>query len=192
MPGDWWQQFANLRLFFLFQWCHPGKKLLFMGCEFGQWSEWYCKTSLDWHLPEQQAQHRQLQGFVKQLNRIYVDNPSLWQVDFSLDGFRWMDFNDVDNSVVGFARFAQDHRDHLICIVNFTPQVLHNYKMGVPSGTQYREILNSDAEVFGGSNVINPEALEPIHEPYGEAPYHITLSLPPLSGVILSPVSEKN
>ncbi len=191
MPGDWWQQFANLRLFFLFQWCHPGKKLLFMGCEFGQWSEWYCKVSLDWHLPEQQAQHRQLQGFVKQLNRIYVDNPSLWQVDFSFDGFRWMDFNDVDNSVVGFGRFALDHRDHLICIVNFTPQVLHNYKMGVPSGTQYREILNSDAEVFGGSNVINPEALEPIHEPYGEAPYHITLSLPPLSGVILSPVSEK-
>ena len=192
MPGDWWQQFANLRLFFLFQWCHPGKKLLFMGSEFGQWSEWYCKVSLDWHLPEQQAQHRQLQGFVRQLNRIYVDNPSLWQVDFSFDGFRWMDFNDVDNSVVGFARFAQDHRDHLICIVNFTPQVLHNYKMGVPSGTPYREILNSDAEAFGGSNVINPETLEPIHEPYGEAPYHIMLSLPPLSGVILSPVSEKN
>ena len=192
MPGDWWQQFANLRLFFLFQWCHPGKKLLFMGSEFGQWSEWYCKVSLDWHLPEQQAQHRQLQGFIKQLNRIYVDNPSLWQVDFSFDGFRWMDFNDVDNSVVGFARFAQDHRDHLICIVNFTPQVLHNYKMGVPSGTPYREILNSDAEAFGGSNVINPETLEPIHEPYGEAPYHIMLSLPPLSGVILSPVSEEN
>ena len=103
-----------------------------------------------------------------------------------------MDFNDVDNSVIGFARFANDHRDNLVCIVNFTPQVLHNYKMGVPGGIPYQEILNSDDEVFGGSNVINPDRLEPIHEPYGEAPYHITLNLPPLSGIILKPVPDKN
>jgi 1,4-alpha-glucan branching enzyme len=189
MPGDWWQKFANLRLFFLFQWCHPGKKLIFMGCEFGQWSEWYCKMSLDWHLPEQEPQHRMLQEFVKELNRIYADNPSLWQVDFTHDGFRWMDFNDVDNSVIGFARFGEDHRDHLVCIVNFTPQVMYDYKMGVPGGTPYKELLNSDTAVFGGSNVTNAEYLEPVHEPYGEAPYHITLTLPPLSGVILKPVS---
>ena len=189
MPGDWWQKFANQRLFFLFQWCHPGKKLIFMGCEFGQWSEWYCKMSLDWHLPEQEPQHRMLQEFVKELNRIYADNPSLWQVDFTHDGFRWMDFNDVDNSVIGFARFGEDHRDHLVCIVNFTPQIMYDYKMGVPGGTPYKELLNSDTGVFGGSNVTNAEYLEPVHEPYGEAPYHITLTLPPLSGVILKPVS---
>jgi 1,4-alpha-glucan branching enzyme len=189
MPGDWWQKFANQRLFFLFQWCHPGKKLIFMGCEFGQWSEWYCKMSLDWHLPEQEPQHLMLQEFVKELNRIYADNPSLWQVDFTHDGFRWMDFNDVDNSVIGFARFGEDHRDHLVCIVNFTPQVMYDYKMGVPGGTPYKELLNSDTGVFGGSNVTNAEYLEPVHEPYGEAPYHITLTLPPLSGVILKPVS---
>jgi 1,4-alpha-glucan branching enzyme len=189
MPGDWWQKFANQRLFFLFQWCHPGKKLIFMGCEFGQWSEWHCKMSLDWHLPEQEPQHRMLQEFVKELNRIYADNPSLWQVDFTQDGFRWMDFNDVDNSVIGFARFGEDHRDHLVCIVNFTPQVMYDYKMGVPGGTHYKELLNSDTGVFGGSNVTNAEYLEPVHEPYGEAPYYITLTLPPLSGVILKPVS---
>ena len=192
MPGDWWQQFANMRLFFLFQWCHPGKKLIFMGSEFGQWNEWFCKVSLDWHLPEQQVQQWQLQEFVKKLNKIYVENPSLWEVDFSYDGFRWMDFNDVDNSVIGFARFGRDHRDHLICIVNFTPQVLHDYKMGVPGSTPYQEILNSDADIFGGSNVINTEKLVPVHEPYGEAPYHITLNVPPLSGVILKPVEEED
>jgi 1,4-alpha-glucan branching enzyme len=189
MPGDWWQQFANLRLFFLFQWCHPGKKLIFMGCEFGQWSEWYCKVSLDWHLLEQEKQHRLLQNFVKAMNRLYRENPSLWEIDFTYEGFRWMDFNDVDNSVIGFARFAKDHRDHLVCIVNFTPQVIHKYKMGVPGGAPYQEILNSDAEIYGGSNVINTGQLEPVHEPYGEAPYHISLSLPPLSGVILKPVT---
>jgi 1,4-alpha-glucan branching enzyme len=192
MPGDWWQQFANLRLLFLFQWCHPGKKLIFMGSEFGQWSEWHCKTSLDWHLPEQETQHRKLQDFIKELNAVYVENPSLWQVDFTHEGFKWMDSNDVDNSVIGFARFAYDHRDHLVCIVNFTPQTLHNYKMGVPSGMAYQEILNSDADRFGGSNVVNLNILEPTQEPYGEAPYHINLSLPPLSGVILKPVLEEN
>jgi len=100
-----------------------------------------------------------------------------------------MDFNDVDNSVLGFARFGEDHRDHLVCIVNFTPQVMYDYKMGVPGGTPYKELLNSDSGVFGGSNVTNAEYLEPVHEPYGEAPYHITLTLPPLSGVILKPVA---
>jgi len=190
MPGDLWQQFANLRLFFLFQWCHPGKKLTFMGSEFGQWSEWYCKTSLDWHLAEQEGLHNKAQDFVQELNQMYRDNPALWQVDFSYDGFQWLDFNDIDNSVIGFARFGVDHRDHLVCVFNFTPQVLYNYKMGVPSGVPYQEIFNSDTDSFGGSNILNVNPLGSILEPFGFAPYHVKLNLPPLGGIVLKPVNN--
>ncbi len=188
MPGDLWQQFANLRLFLLMQWCHPGKKLLFMGSEFGQWSEWYCKTSLEWHLPEHNALHKQLQDYVQALNHTYLDNPSLWQVDFSYDGFKWLDFNDVDNSVISFARFGFDHGEHLVCVFNFTPQVISNYKMGVPAGGSYEEIFNSDSQTFGGSNVSNSEQLDTIHEPFGFAPYHVKVTLPPLGGIVLKPL----
>ena len=188
MPGDLWQQFANQRLFFLLQWCHPGKKLIFMGSEFGQWSEWYCKTSLDWHLPEHDARHKQLQDFVRALNTLYLDNPSLWQVDFSYDGFRWLDFNDVDNSVIGFARIGFEHYDHLVCVFNFTPQVIYNYKMGVPEGVSYQEIFNSDSHTYGGSNALNINQLDTVNEPFGFAPYHVKLTLPPLGGIILKPL----
>jgi 1,4-alpha-glucan branching enzyme len=190
MPGDLWQQFANLRLFFLYQWCHPGKKLTFMGSEFGQWSEWYCKTSLDWHLAEEEGWHNKTQSFVQELNEMYRNHPALWQVDFSHDGFQWLDFNDIDNSVIGFARFGIDHRDHLICVFNFTPQVHYNYKMGVPTGDPYQEIFNSDTERFGGSNVLNVNPLGSIQEPFGFAPYHVTVNLPPLGGIVLKPMNE--
>jgi 1,4-alpha-glucan branching enzyme len=191
MPGDLWQQFANLRLFLLLQWCHPGKKLLFMGSEFGQWSEWYCKTSLDWHLPEHEPLHKKTQDFVKALNHMYNDNSALWQVDFTHDGFKWLDFNDIDNSVIGFARFGFEHRNHLVCVFNFTPQVIYNYKVGVPAGAAYQEIFNSDLQQFGGSNVSNSDdPLQTIHEPFGFAPHYIKLNLPPLGGIILKPLDE--
>jgi 1,4-alpha-glucan branching enzyme len=190
MPGDLWQQFANLRLFLLFQWCHPGKKLIFMGSEFGQWSEWYCKTSLDWHLPEQETLHEQLLTYVRSLNQMYHENPALWQIDFSYDGFKWLDFNDVDNSVVGFVRYGSDHRDHLVCIFNFTPQVLSDYRMGVPAGVSYEEMFNSDLHSYGGSNVLNINRFVPVPEPFGFAPYHLRLNLPPLAGIVLKPLNQ--
>ena len=190
MPGDLWQKFANLRLFFLLQWCHPGKKLIFMGSEFGQWSEWYCKTSLDWHLPEHEARHKQLQNFVRALNHMYLDNPSLWQVDFTYDGFQWLDFNDVDNSVIGFARIGLEQGDHLVCVFNFTPQVIYNYKMGVPAGVSYQEIFNTDLHTYGGSNVLNITPLDTVHEPFGFAPNHVKLNLPPLGGIVLKPLHK--
>jgi len=190
MPGDLWQQFANLRAFFLLQWCHPGKKLIFMGSEFGQWSEWYCKTSLDWHLAEQYDLHSQLQDFVRALNHLYQKNLSLWQDDFSYNGFKWLDFNDVDNSVISFARYGYDHRDHVVCIFNFTPQVITNYKLGVPENVSYEEIFNSDFHAYGGSNVLNINRLEAVDEPFGFAPYHVNLTLPPLGGIILKPLNS--
>ena len=185
MPGDLWQQFANLRLFLLFQWCHPGKKLIFMGSEFGQWSEWYCKTSLDWHLPESGHLHEKIQVFVQALNRMYHDNPALWQIDFSHEGFQWMDFNDIDNSIIGFTRKGFEQSEQLVCVFNFTPQVICNYKMGVPASGTYEEIFSSDADGFGGSNVLNMNELPAVDEPFGFAANHVKLNLPPLGGTVL-------
>ncbi|OGR07079.1 MAG: 1,4-alpha-glucan branching enzyme [Deltaproteobacteria bacterium RIFOXYD12_FULL_50_9] len=187
MPGDPWQKFANLRLLFAFMWTHPGKKLLFMGAEIAQFSEWYCKVSLDWHLLEHNAANRQIQHLVKALNRLYLANPALWEVDFSHAGFRWMDFKDVDNSIVAYARFAKDPKNHLVCLLNFTPQVHKDYKIGVPEQVKYREIFSSDYTEFGGTNVYNPEPLYPIHEPFGEASQHVLASIPPLGVIILKP-----
>ena len=188
MPGDMWQKFANLRLLFFFLWTHPGKKLLFMGAEFGQISEWYCKVSLDWHLTEQNTMHQQLQKFVQHLNATYKDTRPLWEIDFSYDGFRWMDFKDVDNSIIAFCRQGKNQNDHVVCLLNFTPQVLHDYKLGVPAAGWYQEILSSDEAGFGGSGVHNPDRKQAIAEPFGEAPYHILVSVPPLGGIMVKPV----
>ncbi|MEW6429816.1 MAG: 1,4-alpha-glucan branching enzyme, partial [Thermodesulfobacteriota bacterium] len=185
MPGDTWQRFANLRLLFLYMWSHPGKKLLFMGGEFGQINEWYCKISLDWHLIEEGNSHHRLQQFVRALNRFYLDHPALWEVDFAYDGFRWMDFKDVDRSIVCFCRQSKNGGERLVCLLNFTPQVYRDYPVGVPEPGRYQEVFNSDRDEYGGSNVRNEGAMETVAEPFGEAPCHLRLTVPPLGGVIL-------
>lgn len=187
MPGDEWQKFANLRLLFFYLWTHPGKKTLFMGCEFGQLSEWYCKTSLDWHLVEERPKHQQLQNFVKALNNFYKEHQALWELDHSYEGFQWLDFKDVNNSIIAFARKAKDPKNHLICLLNFTPQVHYEYKVGVLEDVPYKQVLCSDSEEYGGSNMITPDLKHPIHEPFGEAPMHIKISVPPLGGVLFKP-----
>ena len=184
MPGDKWQQFANLRLLYFFLWTHPGKKMLFMGSEFGQISEWYCKVSLDWHLIGQDDLHKQMQDYVKSLNETYKESKPLWEIDFSNDGFRWMDFKDVDNSVIAYARFGKDPGDHVVCLLNFTPNVIHDYKVGVPEKVSYREIFSTDMTEFGGSGVDNGDEKVVFDEPFGNAHQHIMVSLPPLGGVI--------
>ncbi|MDA8160692.1 MAG: 1,4-alpha-glucan branching protein GlgB [Desulfobacteraceae bacterium] len=191
MPGDEWQQFANLRLLFFYLWTHPGKKILFMGGEFGQLSEWYCKVSLDWHLVEERPRHRQLQDFVRDLNRFYRESRALWEEDHHYQGFQWLDFKDVNNSIIAYARKAKDPGEHLICLLNFTPQVHHDYRLGVLSDVPYRQVFCSDSEAFGGSGVENGEVKLPIHEPFGEAPMHIKVSVPPLAGIIFKPEPHK-
>jgi 1,4-alpha-glucan branching enzyme len=188
MPGDRWQQFANLRLLYFFLWTHPGKKLLFMGGEFGQINEWNCKTSLDWHLAEQEESHSQLQTFVSKLNEIYKETPSLYEKDFVHDGFRWMDFKDVNRSIISFARFAKDPKDHVVVLLNMTPEVIYDYQLGVPEKTDYTEIFCSDQAFFGGSGITNPNVKHIINEPYAEADQHILVAVPPLSGIIFKPV----
>ncbi len=188
MPGDPWQKFANLRLLLFFLWTHPGKKLLFMGGEFGQFSEWYCKVSLDWHLLEQGPFHQGVHRFVRALNQLYRQTPALWEIDFSHEGFRWMDFKDVDNSVIAFARIGKRQGEMVVCLLNFTPQVLHDYPLGVPEPGRYEQLFCTDATEFGGSGVSNPDIKEAVAEPFGEAPCHIRICVPPLGGVIVRKV----
>jgi 1,4-alpha-glucan branching enzyme len=150
MPGDDWQKFANLRLLLGFMWLHPGKKLLFMGAELGQWSEWNHDTSLEWHLLDYPP-HQGLKRWVSDLNRFYRSQPSLYERDFSSEGFRWIDCNDVDESVVSFIRRGTDPDDATVALCNFTPVPRHNYRLGVPARGYWEEVLNSDAPLYGGS-----------------------------------------
>ena len=190
MPGDLWQKFANLRLLFLTMWMHPGKKLLFMGCEFGQWHEWNCKQSLDFHLLQENELHSEMLHFFQDLNSLYKDNASLWELDFSHEGFQWMDLEDRENSIISYARFAKDRNDHLVCLLNFTPQTFYGYKMGLPTGSDYEQVFCSDQSRFGGSNAASKTIYRAIPEPYAQAQFHTQVTVPPLAGIILKPCND--
>ncbi len=153
-PGDEWQKAANLRVLYTFMYVHPGKKLLFMGNELGQWREWDHDGSLDWHLLER-PRHAGLQRFVQDLNRLYSDEPALHQVDFSVPGFEWIDCNDNESSAISLIRRGADPSDWVVVVLNWTPIVRRGYRVGVPEPGFYKELLNSDAGTYGGSNVGN-------------------------------------
>ncbi len=188
MPGDLWRQFANLRLLYAYQYAQPGKKLLFMGGEFGQRSEWYSEVSLDWQLLEF-PEHRGLQDWVADLNALYKSNPAMHRLDCDPSGFSWIDCNDWDNSVLALMRY--DGRGAKVAAVfNFTPIVRRGYLVGVDQGGQWREVLNSDAKCYGGSDVGNG-GMVTAHE--GEVhgrPYHLSLTLPPLGALFFEPVED--
>jgi 1,4-alpha-glucan branching enzyme len=163
IPGDAWQKYATLRTLYGYMFGHPGKKLLFMGCEFGQWREWSHDRSLDWHLLDDPS-HAALRRYVQDLNVLYLAERALYECDFDPTGFRWIDCNDNENSVLSVIRYARDRRDQLVQVFNFTPVPRAEYRIGVPEPGYYRELLNSDAAVYGGSNVGNGGGLssEPI------------------------------
>ncbi len=187
MPGDLWQRFANLRAFYGYMWGHPGKKLLFMGGEFGQWHEWNFAESLDWHLvePPSDPRHAQLRNFLRDLCIIYQHEPALSELDYDPAGFAWIDCYDSDNSVVSFIRRTKNEEDTLVLVCNFTPVPRHGYRLGVPLAGEYYELLNSDADRYGGSGLENlqPMPSGPIY--WQSCPHSILLTLPPLSTVIL-------
>ena len=187
MPGDLWQRFANLRAFYGYMWGHPGKKLLFMGGEFGQWHEWNFAESLDWHLiePPSDPRHAQLRNFLRDLCVIYQHEPALSELDYDPAGFAWIDCYDSDNSVVSFIRRTRNEEDTLVLVCNFTPVPRHGYRLGVPHAGEYYELLNSDADRYGGSGLENlqPMPSGPIY--WQSCPHSILLTLPPLSTVIL-------
>ncbi len=182
MPGDLWQQFANMRLFFGYLTAHPGKKLMFMGGEFGQRGEWDAEASLEWHLLEYDT-HRGLQTLTADLNAIYRNEPSLHQVDFDWHGFEWIDCTDSDSSVLSFLRRAKDPGDFIVVVANFTPVQREVYRVGVPEPGFYREIMNTDAEKYGGTNVGNLGGVHAEAVPWNNLPYSIHVRMPAL-GVI--------
>ncbi|MGD0231827.1 MAG: 1,4-alpha-glucan branching protein GlgB [Syntrophorhabdales bacterium] len=186
MPGDFWQRFANLRLLLSYMYGQPGKKLLFMGGEIGQWSEWNAATSLDWHLLQYEP-HKGLQAFVRDLNRLYQSEPSMHEVDFSYEGFEWIDFGDYERSVVSFTRRAKDRDDFLVFVFNFTPVPRYNYRIGVPRWGLYREVLNSDSELYWGSNAGNQGGRHTEPVPWHGRPCSLNLNLPPLGALVLKP-----
>lgn len=182
--GDWWQQFATMRLILGYQFAHPGKKLNFMGQEFGQWREWSEARGLDWNLLSYPT-HVGLQEWAKALNHAYHAEPSMWQIDDDWKGFRWIDPNDVEQSVFSFIRFATDPNDHIVVLANFTPVPRPGYRIGVPSLTYYREVLNSDASVYGGGNIGNYGGVQAVDQPTHGFPYTLTVTIPPLGIVWL-------
>jgi 1,4-alpha-glucan branching enzyme len=186
MPGDDWQMFANLRALFAFMCAHPGKKMLFMGGEFGQWIEWNCQQSLDWNLLEYEP-HRKLQHLVATLNQLYRVEAALHEVDFEHTGFDWIDFRDADSSIISFVRWSRGRARHVVVVCNFTPVVRYGYRVGVPSPCFYREAINTDHADFGGSGVVNAPGRHALGEPWHNQPACLELDLPPLGVIILTP-----
>lgn len=192
MPGDVWQRFANLRLLYGYQCGHPGKKLLFMGGEFGQWREWSEARSLDWELVETGAangRHAKLQQYVADLNHLYRNEAALHESDNSWDGFTWIDFQNNLLSVLAFARHAPEKGETVLVVCNFTPVVRQNYRLGVLEAGSYQEILNSDAEIYGGSDVLNPNPLISSPTSWYDQPHSIELTVPPLGVLFLKKVA---
>ncbi len=190
MPGDYWQKFAGLRVTYGYMYGHPGKKLLFMGNEFGQFIEWNFKQGLDWNLLDYEM-HNKLKRYVHDLNKLYTSENAMHQLDFSYDGFEWLDCNDSDHSIVSFMRKGSNPEDRLLFVCNFTPVVYSNYRIGVPEKGFYKEILNSDSEIYGGSNVGNLGGLEAEKQQYLQWPYSISIQVPPLAVVVFKPAQHK-
>jgi len=186
MPGDHWQKFANLRLLYGYMYAHPGKKLMFMGSEFGQWREWDHNQSLDWHLFEQQ-EHSGMALWVKDLNALIRNEGPLHEVDFEPHGFQWIDCHDHLQSVLSFVRRGKNRAHQMVCIFNFTPVPRHNYRIGVSEGGYWEELLNSDAGVYGGSGMGNAGGVIAENFPMHEQPFSVNLTLPPLSALMFRP-----
>ncbi|WP_018274055.1 1,4-alpha-glucan branching protein GlgB [Teredinibacter turnerae] len=185
MPGDSWQQFANMRAYYAFMWAHPGKKLLFMGSEFAQGAEWNHNHSLDWHQLDVD-EHASIQRLVADLNRFYVNTPALYEVDGEGDGFEWVEADDRHNSVFAFYRKGKKPKDKVLVVCNFTPVVRENYRVGVNEPGTYTEVLNSDNSRYGGGNIGNAKPLKSEKEPWHFRDNSIAITLPPLAAVIFS------
>jgi 1,4-alpha-glucan branching enzyme len=186
MPGDDWQRFANLRTLLAYMWAHPGKQLLFMGGEFGQQGEWAEQRSLDWWLLAKEPHHG-VQRLVRDLNRVYRDSPTLWSMDSAPEGFRWIDADDVSGNVVSFLRSTPDGGAPVACVVNFAGVPHENYRLGLPHAGVWREVVNTDAQEYGGSGVGNLGQVHAVDEPWHGLPASAVLRVPPLGAVWLTP-----
>jgi 1,4-alpha-glucan branching enzyme len=186
MAGDLWQKFANLRLLYGYMWTHPGKKLLYMGCEFGQWNEWNHDAELQWDLLQWDT-HKGIQTMMGDLNAMYRREPALHEVDFESQGFEWIDCQSADDSVLAYIRRAKDPNDFVVVVLNFTPVTRDSHLVGVPTGGYYREIFNTDSQYYGGSNVGNHPGVMAEQKPHHGRPYSLNMRLPPLSVTVFKP-----
>jgi 1,4-alpha-glucan branching enzyme len=184
MPGDEWQRFANLRLLYGYMYAHSGKKLLFMGGEFGQTSEWNHESSLDWHLMDYDF-HKGVHRLTSKLNQLYKQEKSLYELDYSNKGFEWIDFQDADNNIVCFMRKSEKDQEQMLVVCNFNPLAHESYRVGVPVSGRWQELLNTDHEMFGGSNVVNAEPIEAVPVSWHGRDQSITLRVPPLGVTFL-------
>jgi 1,4-alpha-glucan branching enzyme len=191
MPGDEWQKMANLRLLLSFQFTHPGKNLLFMGGEIGQFSEWNHDTSIDWHLIDHPL-HDGLRRMVKDLNEMYKDEPALHEIDFSPEGFQWIDCTDWEKSIISFIRKSSDPAQKLVIVANFTPRVYEDYRVGLPDFGFWKEIFNSDADYYCGSNTGNYGGVQTHPASMHGFGQSASLTLPPLGMIILKHRSDFN
>ena len=182
MPGDDWQKMANLRLLLAWQWLNPGKKLLFMGGEMGQWTEWNEGISLDWDLPNYDN-HRGIQLLTRDLNRLYQDSSALYQYEFEQAGFEWLSCDDHESSVLAFMR--KSDRESLVCVFNFTPMPRFDYPVGLPHSGDYKEVLNTDASLYDGSNLGNQGLVHSLNQPLMQQPCSAEINIPPLGVVVL-------
>jgi 1,4-alpha-glucan branching enzyme len=188
VPGDLWQKFANLRMLYTYMWTHPGKKLLFMGSEFGQWNEWDFDTSLQWDLLQWDS-HRGLQKCVADLNHLYRREKALYELDFDGGGFRWIDCHNYEDSTLSYLRSAKDPDNFVAVCCNFTPVPRTDHRLGVPKACWYDEIFNSDSMHYGGSNVGNGPGVAGEAVPWHGLPASIKVSLPPLGVIVFKPQS---
>lgn len=182
MPGDNWQKFANLRLLYTFMFTHPGQKLLFMGSELGQWNEWNVNNALPWHLLEDSS-HKGIYMIIKDLNQIFKNENSLFYENYSQEGFEWIDYSDNENTVLSFIRKGED--ESIVIVLNFSPVVRNNYRIGLPNEGDYYEIFNSDATLYGGSNILNFNRIRAEKIGIHNRQWSCSLTLPPLAGIIL-------
>jgi 1,4-alpha-glucan branching enzyme len=187
MPGDEWQRFANLRLLYGWMFTHPGTKLLFMGGEIGQTSEWKHDNSLEWHLLDH-APHKGIKAMVTGINKLYTSEPAMYELGFSSDGFEWIELNDSQNSVLSYMRKGTKEKDTLIIVANFTPVVRENYRVGVSKSGTWTEIFNSDASEYGGSGLLNKKALKTSKTPYHGRDHSLVVNIPPLGISVLKKV----
>ena len=189
MPGDRWQQLANLRALYAYMWAHPGKKLLFMGGELATPWEWSDADELPWWLLEHR-EHAGVCDLVRDLNRLYREEPALWEIDFSHEGFRWLEPNDAANNVLAFMRVSRDGTRQVVCIANLSPVPRENYRVGLPTAGQWEEALNTDSQYYGGSGLGNLGAVTTEEQGWHEQPFSATVTVPPLAVVWLRPASS--
>lgn len=191
MPGDQWQRFANLRLLYGYFMTHPGKKLLFMGCEFAQFDEWKDLEQLDWMLPEQFETHRAFYRYSIELNHFYLKTSCLWRLDHERNGFEWIDADNAGQSIIAFIRRGKRKGDYCLVVCNFTPAVYHGYRIGTPSAGHYLEMFNSDATLFGGSGQCNPEPVASTEKPFHNRKFSMEITVPPLGIAIFMKKTKK-